>query len=157
MLYRHHVSCFIVYWLCCTSGNIMKPSIYLKGIDELERKCNNILKELSKEKRLIVLSAVRYIRDGIKENIKSQFKVRSGNLLKSPYAVAYPEKTDSPVIGFAGVRPRRAPHAHLLEYGHGGPHPAGPHEFVRPAIDDRKGRALDMVEAKLKKTIEGAV
>jgi len=135
----------------------MKPSIYLKGIDALERKCDQILKEVSKEERLILLSAARYIRDGIKQNIKSQFKVRSGNLLKSPYAVAYPAKINSPAVAFAGIRPRRAPHAHLLEYGHGGPHPAPPHEFVRPAIDDRKGAALDMVEARLKKTVEGAV
>lgn len=27
----------------------------------------------------------------------------------------------------------RAPHAHLVEYGHGGPHPAPAHPFLRPA------------------------
>ena len=27
-----------------------------------------------------------------------------------------------------------APHAHLIEYGHGGPNPAPPHPFLRPAL-----------------------
>lgn len=27
----------------------------------------------------------------------------------------------------------RAPHAHLVEFGHGGPHPAPAHPFLRPA------------------------
>ena len=28
-----------------------------------------------------------------------------------------------------------APHSHLVEYGHGGPRPAPPHPFLRPALD----------------------
>jgi HK97 gp10 family phage protein len=28
-----------------------------------------------------------------------------------------------------------APHAHLVEYGHGGPNPAQPHPFLRKALD----------------------
>ena len=28
-----------------------------------------------------------------------------------------------------------APHSHLVEYGHGGPNPATPHPFLRPASD----------------------
>lgn len=27
----------------------------------------------------------------------------------------------------------KAPHAHLVEFGHGGPHPAPAHPFLRPA------------------------
>ena len=34
-----------------------------------------------------------------------------------------------------------APHAHLVEYGHGGPAPAPPHPFVRPAFDKKSGEA----------------
>jgi len=132
----------------------MKPSIYLKGIDELERKTNQILKEVSKEKRQILVNAARYIRDGIKQNIKSQFDKKTGNLLGSPYAVAYPETTRSMAMAFAGIRPRKAPHAHLHEYGTVNM-PARP--FVRLAIDERKGPALDMIKVGLGKTIEGAI
>lgn len=28
-----------------------------------------------------------------------------------------------------------APHSHLVEYGHGGPRPAPPHPYLRPALD----------------------
>lgn len=31
--------------------------------------------------------------------------------------------------------------AHLVEYGHGGPHPAPPHPFMRPAWDENKAAA----------------
>lgn len=34
-----------------------------------------------------------------------------------------------------------APHAHLVEFGHGGPAPAPPHPFVRPAFDRKEGEA----------------
>ena len=34
-----------------------------------------------------------------------------------------------------------APHAHLVEYGHGGPAPAPPHPFVRPAFDRKSNEA----------------
>jgi HK97 gp10 family phage protein len=30
--------------------------------------------------------------------------------------------------------------AHLVELGHGGPHPAGPHPFMRPAVDETSGQ-----------------
>lgn len=36
-----------------------------------------------------------------------------------------------------------APHAHLVEYGHGGPAPAPPHPFVRLAYDRKGDEAYD--------------
>lgn len=37
--------------------------------------------------------------------------------------------------------------AHLVEFGHGGPHPAPAHPFLRPAFDEAKGPARDrMIE-----------
>lgn len=38
-----------------------------------------------------------------------------------------------------------APHGHLVEYGHGGPHPAPPHPFVRPAFDATKDEAYNNI------------
>lgn len=32
--------------------------------------------------------------------------------------------------------------AHLVEFGHGGPHPAPPHPFARPAWDETKDEAM---------------
>jgi HK97 gp10 family phage protein len=38
-----------------------------------------------------------------------------------------------------------APHAHLVEDGHGGPHPAPPHPFARPAFDSTKDVAFSNI------------
>lgn len=38
----------------------------------------------------------------------------------------------------------RAPHAHLVEFGHGGPNPAPAHPFLRPALES------EITEAKAK-------
>jgi HK97 gp10 family phage protein len=38
-----------------------------------------------------------------------------------------------------------APHAHLVEMGHGGLHPAGPHPFLRTGFDTAKAGAENAV------------
>jgi HK97 gp10 family phage protein len=43
---------------------------------------------------------------------------------------------------------RAAPHAHLVEYGHGGPQPAPPHAFLRPAKDKVIRDAIRLFGAK---------
>lgn len=45
-----------------------------------------------------------------------------------------------------------APHAHLVEYGHGGPHPAGPHPFVRSAFDTAADEAYNTIKQELSNT-----
>jgi HK97 gp10 family phage protein len=39
--------------------------------------------------------------------------------------------------------------AHLVEFGHGGPHPAPPHPFMRPAWDSTKGQVLRVMADKI--------
>lgn len=46
-----------------------------------------------------------------------------------------------------------APHAHLVEYGHGGPAPAPPHPFVRLAYDRKEDEALAEMRRVLKEEI----
>lgn len=41
-----------------------------------------------------------------------------------------------------------APHSHLVEYGHGGPRPAPPHPFLRPALDKNISAARRQFGAK---------
>lgn len=132
----------------------MKPSIYLKGIDALERKCDSIIKKINKEEKKILLKQARVVRDKVKSKAP---KGPTGNLKKACYATAYAANSNSQALAFAGIRPRKAPHAHLVEYGHGGPHPAPPHPFFRPAWDEVRGSVTSAVEIDLKKTVEGAV
>lgn len=46
-----------------------------------------------------------------------------------------------------------APHAHLVEFGHGGPAPAPEHPFVRPAFDRRSGEAYAEMKRILKEEL----
>ena len=41
-----------------------------------------------------------------------------------------------------------APHSHLVEYGHGGPRPAPPHPYLRPALDKNIDDARRLFGAK---------
>lgn len=61
-----------------------------------------------------------------------------------------------------GIRAGDSPHgsdrkstayANPVEWGHGGPHPAPPHPFVRPAFDTRKDEAY----AQMKQVISDAL
>jgi len=132
----------------------MQSGIYLKGLDTLERKCNQIMKEVSKEKTKLLLKEARVVRDRIKSKAP---KGPTGNLKKAVYAKAYAETTSSPAVAFAGIRPKKAPHAHLVEYGHGGPHPAPPHPFFRPALDEVMPKIKEDIAKELGRTIEGAI
>lgn len=55
-----------------------------------------------------------------------------------------PVKENIATVGVSYKRHKEARHAHLVEYGHGGPHgPAAPHPFWAPAVAERGEEALD--------------
>jgi HK97 gp10 family phage protein len=47
-----------------------------------------------------------------------------------------------------------APYANPVEYGHGGPHPAPPHPFVRPAFDSRGEEAYELLKEQLQAALD---
>lgn len=67
---------------------------------------------------------------------------RTGNLRSAIYVARGPDIYPNVLVGF---RWPRGAHAHLVEYGHGGPHPAPPHPFVRPAISSTKGQIQQII------------
>jgi len=132
----------------------MQAQIYLKGIDQLERQANKLIKEVNEEKQKLLLSQAKLVRDRIRAKAP---RGPTGNLKAAAYASSVPASMSGPAVAFAGIRPRKAPHAHLVEYGHAGPHPAPPHPFVRPAWDGCKEEVKRNIELGLKKTVEAAV
>lgn len=44
--------------------------------------------------------------------------------------------------------------AHLVEQGHGGPHPAGPHPFMRPALDSERHTGTEAMAKVLREFVE---
>ena len=47
-----------------------------------------------------------------------------------------------------------APYAQPVEFGHGGPHPAPPHPFVRPAFDARAEEAYELLKEQLRNALD---
>ena len=58
---------------------------------------------------------------------------KKGNIKRGIVSKLFRRKGKS--IAFVGINFRIAPHAHLVEDGHGGPHPAPPHPFFRPKVN----------------------
>lgn len=129
----------------------MKQSIYLKGIEELERNTNRLLKEVHSGETALLLEQARLVRDRIKQKAPLG---PTGNLKKATYASALPETTTGNAVAFAGIRPRKAPHGHLLEFG---TVKMRPHPFVRPAWDEMKEEVRKNIKEGLKRLVEGAV
>ena len=90
---------------------------------------NNIVKKVHSGETALLLAQAELVRDAIKEAAPLG---PTGNLKAAAYAIAYPATATENAVAYAGIRPRKAPHGRLVEYGHGGPHPAPPHPFFRP-------------------------
>jgi hypothetical protein len=118
-------------------------SVYIKGIEELERTANRALKSIHEGETAILLKQAKLGKDRIKDITASQQKGSvKHSAQKAAYATAYPPKMNSDAVAFFGIRPKAMPHAHLVEKGHGGPQPAPAHPFVQ------KARAEIMPEIK---------
>ena len=48
----------------------------------------------------------------------------------------------------------RAPHAHLVEFGHGGPHPAPRHPFIEPAVLATQEQQLRAAAEQMRKSLQ---
>jgi HK97 gp10 family phage protein len=121
------------------------------GEDELSQNIKKLMQELGPEKvGPVVLDGANVIKNAIYDRAPQG---PTGNLKSAVYAKLAPSKN----VAFAGIRGGRAPHAHLVEYGHGGPQPAPAHPFFRPAVDESKDFARQVVINGLKDLVEGAL
>ena len=115
------------------------------GGDDLERDFRNIgliFRELpeSYQKRVIgpaMLAMARVIRDAARAT--TAFEDRTGTLRRNIRARRYRSRKGKPPAAFVEAR---APHAHLVEAGHGGPRPAPAHPFLEPATEENVTKAL---------------
>lgn len=93
------------------------------------------------------------VRDKMKANLEANGSVRTG-LLHGEIKIG--RQIGLRKTGYRikiGVISNRAPHAHFVEFGHGGPKPAPPHEFMRPAYESTKDEAYAIIREKLKDAI----
>jgi HK97 gp10 family phage protein len=61
-------------------------------------------------------------------------------------------KLNGPSV-IAGIDLKRAPHAHLVEYGHGGTSPAPAYPFLRPAVASVRWAIVQIIESALKRLL----
>lgn len=100
--------------------------------------------------------------DDMKRQASIDPKIRTGNLHKSikiGKVAKTTRKRDYKTMKRITIGSHKkemgayAPHAHLVEFGHGGPAPAPPHPFVRPAFDRKEGEAFAEMRRVLREEI----
>lgn len=84
----------------------------------------------------------------LEDDAKSRVHSITGHL-KSSIETRVTTHADAPTeieVGISYARHPEAHHAHLVEDGHGGPHPAPPHPFWEPAVQLHGQQAVDALE-----------
>jgi HK97 gp10 family phage protein len=140
------------------------------GLPELDKNIQALIREIDSDEFVTgMLQVGAVLRDELKNaspigpvsNSKKQVKLNGisvgteltntqGNLKKSWREKKFKSKRiGNPAVWVANDR-KTAPHAHLVEYGHGGIHPAPAHPFVRPTIDRFKGKYAGLVATMLR-------
>lgn len=106
-------------------------SVDVKGDKELMDAIDQAAGQVSTEEVVnILMDSARAIRD----RAKALAPVKTGLLRRSIFAdEGRPWEDRRGVSVLLGVSVK-APHRHLVEFGHAGPNPAPPHPFWRPAI-----------------------
>ena len=120
----------------------------IEGIEELEKQMESLIKAVHPDKvEPVLLDAAKVVAKDAKARAP---KGETGNLKKGIVAKKTRRKGGmTAALGLSAgeaapaitaIDFRKAPHAALVEFGHGGPHPAPAHPFFRPAWDANKNK-----------------
>jgi len=126
----------------------------LQGADKLVTSLGKTIDAIDKDKLdPIVLDAANALRAEIR---KAAPKGKTGNLKRSLIRKKLPRKTGYPSAAVVRPNMKRAPHAWLVEYGHGGPHPAKAHPYFWPTVAKHGPRLRDRMMKKISGQIDKA-
>lgn len=103
-----------------------------------------------------VLEVLIQAAEAIRRDAAGRIRDKTGTLRKSLFVYSKQPERGPLLSVLAGVSPKMAPHRHLVEYGHAGPHPAPPHPFWRPALDAQWPRWRPLIIRKALEVIERA-
>jgi len=124
----------------------------IRGVSECINVLNDIKKVVETGARRELLADARLVRNAIRQKAP---RGPTGNLKRAIVAKLLPKSNRYQDVAIAGVNYRRAPHGHLVEYGHAGPHPAPAYPFFRPAIDEVKGQVQSNMKEAMRKATRG--
>lgn len=113
------------------SKNTGLASGQVEGMKELSDKFKELANILSEPE---LFEAGYNVAKKIQARIRQKAPVKKGNLKKAIVAKKF--KPGGKNFAFVATDYNIAPHAHLVEFGHGGPAPAPAHPFFRPVVDE---------------------
>lgn len=106
-----------------------RKSLRIEGVAELQDKLASLINSVvGKQAKNVYVKAALYGRDRIREITPVG---KTGNLRRGVFAAGGDANLPNALLG---MNYKIAPHAHLVEFGHAGPHPAPPHPYFRPGI-----------------------
>jgi HK97 gp10 family phage protein len=132
----------------------------LEGLKELDAQLQQLIKSVEPDKvEPIRQQAGQMIVDAGKPVTPYDPGREKGKHLRDAWVTKLmPRRRDkNPAPAIAAIDAKIAPHAHLVEKGHGGPHPAPPHPFFRPTWDKMKRPVKNHIIDKLRDNINQAV
>jgi len=98
--------------------------------------------EFEKELAAFINENAEAIAKQVAKDARASVNVITGNLKKGIKA----KKSKFEDGGW--IIKSNAPHAFIVEFGHGGPHPAPPHAYLRPALENNIDLARQQFGAK---------
>ncbi len=128
----------------------MKPTFRIEGVAQLAAQLGKVGKSLGgsgleatflKQANVIASDAQR------------RAPLLTGALKKSIIARMLDKRGNNPRAAIAAVDRKKAPHAHLVEFGTS---KMAAHPYFRPAVDANLSGAAKAVETDLRKSVEGA-
>jgi HK97 gp10 family phage protein len=120
--------------------------VEMKGADEMNKRILELTKSVRPDVvEPVLLKGAKTIADDARSRAPLG---PTGNLKRGIISKTLQRRGDAPAPAMAGINYGVAPHAHLVEFGHGGK-VAAPHPFFRPAWDSNKGRVEEEIKDKL--------
>ncbi len=133
-----------------SKGQLGKVSteIGITGIEDVRANIAKLMDRVTgpRFKKEVCMPAAMIARD----EIKDLAPVKTGKLRDAVFAAEGDPKKPNAIVG---VSRKLAPHGILVEYGHGGPHPAPPHAFFRPGVTAARGAMAATLASGMKKLV----
>ncbi len=111
------------------ASTLSRRALKFEGVDELIEALDKVASAVSGQE--VKEGLMKRVGIPLRDKARAMAPVKTGELRRAIYA-AYGDENKPTIL--VGVNYKIAPHAHLVEFGHAGPHPAPPHPYMRPAI-----------------------
>ena len=132
-------------------NSLKRKALRFEGLEEVTENLGRVIDSVvGAEAKRVYVEAAAIGRDTVREMAPQG---KTGNLKKGVFAAAGDENQPNALLG---MNYKIAPHAHLVEYGHGGGSPAPPHPYFRPGIIAAGSRMGARIREGLARVLENA-